>query len=66
MNGLFASLIRHEYFADVIQGNLRMFIRSNIRKLLVTTSAYPQIRILPPAPVLGLHLWFSAVYFISS
>jgi len=29
MNGLFASLIRHEYFADVrmfvIQGNLRMF-----------------------------------------
>jgi len=26
-----------------------MFIRSNIRKLPVTTSAYPQIRILPPA-----------------
>jgi len=41
MNVLFALLIRHEYFADVIQGNLRMFTRSNIRKLPVTTSADP-------------------------
>jgi len=35
--------------ADVRQGNLRMFIRSNIRKLPVTTSAHPQICILLPA-----------------
>jgi len=33
-------LIRQEYFADVRQGNLRMFIRSNIHKLPVTTSAF--------------------------
>ena len=30
--------------ADVRQCNLRMFIRSNIRKLPVTTSAHPHIR----------------------
>jgi len=41
MNGLFASLIRHKYCADVRQCNLRMFVRSHIRKLPVTTSAHP-------------------------
>ena len=42
MNGLFASLIRHEYFADM-----------QMLDMVICTSAYPHIRILPPAASSG-------------
>ena len=54
MKGLFASLIRYEYFADV-----RMLYRVICGCLSAATSAYyplqhPHIRILPPAKFLRI------------